>query len=331
MKRNFDEIITGAHPPGREGRAASPLAAAARMDSAPYQRRQIALITAAALVLYVIVRLLPTGTNLNHMDFRVTGKGALEFCDPANPQFIPVVAARSPVVLTLQPDHEPAVGQPVDFVLTMRTASGKAIAPEDLLVAHTRKLHLLVTDPTLSDYQHIHPEPGRRPGEWKFAMAPGRPGLYRVFADFTPAATARGLYASVDFTVPGTVATVIQSPNTIWQEAGYRFELVVPPLFRTGQPADLRFQIESQGTVKKPVPLQPVMGAFAHLVAFDEARSGFAHLHPAETDLAKPPDAVHPVLNFKVTIPSPGRYVIWAQVKIDGREIFVPFWVDVLA
>ena len=31
-----------------------------------------------------------------------------------------------------------------------------------------------------------------------------------------------------------------------------------------------------------------------------------------------------------VTIPQAGRYVIWAQVNLDGRESFVPFWVDVL-
>ena len=61
------------------------------------QRRSILLITGAALALYAVVRLLPTGSNLNHMDFRTEGKGALEFCDPANPQFIPVVAVRSPV------------------------------------------------------------------------------------------------------------------------------------------------------------------------------------------------------------------------------------------
>ncbi len=293
------------------------------------QRRSIALITAVALALYIVVRFLPTGTNLNHMDFRMTGKGALEFCDPANPQFIPVVQARSPVVLTLKADREPALNQPVKFTLTLRTASGKSIAPEDLLVAYTRKLHLLVIDPTLSDYQHIHPEPGRHPGEWVFALSPGRPGLYRVFADFTPVATARGLYASADFSVPGSVARVTNSPNTTWQAEGYNFELVVPPGFRAGQPADLRFRIESQGTVKQPVPLQPIMGAFAHLVAFDEARSGFAHLHPKETDLSKPPDQLRPELTFKVTIPQPGRYVIWGQVRIDGREIFAPFWVDV--
>jgi len=291
--------------------------------------RQVAIITGAALALYAIVRLLPTGTNLNHMDFRVTGKGALEFCDPANPQFIPVVQLRSPVVLTLEADAAPAINRRVNFTLTLRTASGKPIGPGDLLVAHTRKLHLLVVDPTLTDYQHLHPEPGRRAGEWKFALSPERAGLYRVFADFTPAATQRGLYALAEFTVPGPVATVIQSPNHTWQALGYNFELTLPSSFRAGQPADLRFDIESQGAAKRPVPLEPVMGAFAHLVAFDEARSGFAHLHPIETDLARPPDAMHPVLNFKVTIPSPGRYVIWAQVNLGGKEAFVPFWVDV--
>ena len=293
------------------------------------RNRQVLLITAVALALYIGVRLLPTGSNLNHMDFRMEGKVALEFCDPANPQFIPVVAVRSPVVLSLQADREPARDQPVKFTLKLATASGKPVGPADLLVAHTRKLHLLVVDPTLNDYQHIHPEPGRRDGEWVFSMTPQRAGVYRVFADFTPAATQRGLYASADFTVPGPVATVTCEPNTTAQVANFKFELVLPPVLQAGKVADLKFRIESQGREKQPVPLQPVMGAFAHLVAFNDARSGFAHLHPAETDLAKPPDSLRPELTFKVTIPSPGRYVIWAQVNLAGSEVFVPFWVDV--
>ncbi len=292
-------------------------------------RTQILMITAVAVALYVFVRLLPVGSNLNHMDFRMEGKGAIEFCDPANPQFIPVVAARSPVVLTLQADQPLARDQAVKFTLKLTTSGGKPVGPADLLVAHTRKLHLLIVDPTLSDYQHVHPEPGRRDGEWVFTLTPQRTGTYRVFADFTPAATQRGLYASADFEVPGPVATVTRELNTTAQLLNLNFELVTPPVIQAGQPADLKFRIESQGREKKPVPLQPVMGAFAHLVAFDEARSGFAHLHPNETDLTQPPDALKPELTFKVTIPVPGRYVIWAQVSLGGNEAFVPFWVDV--
>ncbi len=297
----------------------------------PAQKRSIGLITGAALALYVVVRLLPTGSNVNHMDFRMEGKGVLEFCDPANPQFIPVVAVRSPVVMTLEAKQPPAKDAPIDFTLTLRTASGKPIGPADLLVAHTRKLHLLIADPTLSDYQHIHPEPGRRDGEWKFRITPNRSGVYRVFADFTPIATQRGLYASADFTVPGRVPTVIQQVNTTWQQGGYTFTLDLPPELHAGQTADLRFRVETQGAVKQPVPLQPVMGAFAHLVAFDRDRSGFAHLHPKEIDLSQPPDSLHPELNFKVTIPRSGSYVIWAQVNLAGQEVFVPFWIEVLA
>lgn len=293
-------------------------------------RNQVGLITAVALALYVGIRLLPGGSNVNHMDFRVEGKGGIEFCDPANPQFIPVVSVLSPVVMALKAGSEPARDEPVEFTLTLRTASGKPIGPADLIVAHTRKLHLLVVDPTLSDYQHVHPEPGRRDGEWTFALTPRRSGVYRVFADFTPAATQRGLYAAAEFTVPGTVPSVINVGNTTWMDRGFKFELVLPAVLEAGKPADLKFRIGSPGSVKEPVPLQPVMGAFAHLVAFDETRSGFAHLHPMETDLAKPPDALNPELNFKITIPSPGRYVIWAQVDLAGKEVFAPFWVDVL-
>jgi hypothetical protein len=303
--------------------------AAARSLTRP-QLRSIALISAVALGLFLFMRWLPVGSNLNHMDFRVAEKGAIEFCDPNSPQFIPVVAAKSPVQMTLKSDATPAIGRPVRFTLTMTTASGKPIGPADLLVAHTRKLHLLVVDPTLNDYQHLHPEPGRRDGEWVFEMVPEKSGTYRVFADFTPAATARGLYANVDFAVPGDVARVSRTTNRTWQAAGYNFELVTPSYFKAGVPTELRFRVETPGAEKRPVPLQPVMGAFAHLVAFDEERSGFAHLHPNETDLTKAPDAVKPELTFKVTIPQPGRYVIWSQVNLGGKEVFAPFWLEVL-
>lgn len=313
-------------------RAASPgpRPAENRFGLTPTQRRSVLLLTAGALALYLGMRWLPTGTNLSHMDFRVEGKGAIEMCDPSAPQFIPVVAARSPVELTLKTDGEPALGRETRFTLMFRTAGGKPIGPEDLAVAHTSKLHLLIVDPTLSDYQHIHPEPGRRAGEWVFTLRPQRAGQYRVFADFVPVATQRGLYASVDFTVPGAVARVTRTPTTSLQSGRFRYDLDVPPLWRANVPVELTFRIESVAAQKTPVPLEPVMDAFAHLVTFDEARSGFAHLHPKEIDLSQPPDPFKPELHFQVAIPQAGRYVIWAQVKVGGEETFVPFWIDVL-
>ena len=303
----------------------------------PAQRRQLALITAAAVAIFFGLRALPTGTNLSHMDFRVDPKAgnAIEFCDPLNPQFIPVVAVRSPVSMAIATPSPATAGVPVEGVLTLRTAGGRPVAPVDLLVSHTRKLHLLVVDPTLTDYQHVHPEPARTPGEWRFAFTPQRAGTYRIFGDFTPAATGRGLYASVDLDVASSAGTDrSHSPLFVTEGGtaeldGFVFELATATTpGRAGQPIDLRFA--AKRLEGGDVPLEPVMGAYAHLVAFDAARSGFAHLHPVEADFPQQPDRTRPVLNFKLTIPRAGNYVVWAQMNLGGQEKFVRFPLSVV-
>jgi hypothetical protein len=179
---------------------------AAATTLGPRQRKQIAWITAVAIAVFVGMRFMPTGTNLNHMDFRVSGKNAIEFCDPANPQFIPVVAVRSPVTMEvkwetvleggrkLRPGADLKAGYQGRGRVTLRTASGKLIEPQDLLVAHTRKLHLLIVDPSLEDYQHVHRSRAGSPGSGRFPLRRakgGRIGCLRILprlrrgADFT--------------------------------------------------------------------------------------------------------------------------------------------------
>ncbi|MFT3869821.1 MAG: hypothetical protein QM715_15330 [Nibricoccus sp.] len=296
--------------------------------------RQVGWITLAAIVLYIVVRHLPTGTNLSHMDFR-PGGSSVEFCDPANPQFMPVTTVRSPVAMVFTGD-EVFAARSAHLALAMKTATGKPVGPDDLLVVHTQKLHLMIVDPTLTDYQHLHPLAGKKPGEWLVEFTPKRAGLYRAFADFTPAATARGLYASADILVKDSSAvprandetpTVAGPDGSILRE-GFRFTLQPRenPM-RAGKVLDLTFSVKREDGAA--VPLQTIMGAFAHLVAFDQERGGFAHLHPNEIDLAQKPDAVRPTLSFKVTIPKAGRYVVWAQVNLAGQDTAVPFWLDV--
>jgi hypothetical protein len=283
------------------------------------QWRQFVWITLGAVSLYVFFRFLPTGSDLNHMDFRVTGKNAIEMCDPSNPQFISVIAATSPVALTLKTAAAPTAGREVQVTLRMTTANNKPIAPEDLVVMHTRKLHLLIADSSLTDYQHLHPEPTRVPGEWSFTFTPTLGGIYRIFADFTPAATNRSLYANVDLVVAGEQLSTPElaaamTPSWIGQRDAYRLELApATRQIRAGQATDLKFSVTNTGG--GAVGLEPVMDAYAHLVAFDTARSGFAHLHPMDADPGVAPDSIKPTLSF----------------KINGREKFVPFWFDVVA
>lgn len=300
------------------------------MSFAPAERRQLAWITAGAIAVFVGLRLLPTGTNLSHMDFRVDPRAgnAIEFCDPLNPQFIPVVAAKSPVTMALTTASPVEAGRETRATLTLKTASGKAVAVADLLETHTRRLHLLIIDPTLRDYQHVHPDPTGEAGAWSFAFTPRQSGTYRVFGDFTPTATARGLYASVDLEVAAATGPKLGSIEN--GRTGFAFVLTPAALpARAGQPVELRFSVSR--TDGGTVVLEPVMGAYAHLVAFDATRSGFAHLHPVESDLLKKPDTINPALNFKLTIPRAGRYTIWAQVNLGGGgETFAPFALDVV-
>ncbi|HUL54692.1 MAG TPA: hypothetical protein VLT83_14910 [Opitutaceae bacterium] len=289
---------------------------------------QIALITAAAVGLFVVVRRLPTGTNLSHMDFRVTGGNSIEFCDPANPAFIPVVAVKSPVTMALAMDAPPAPGRPLHVTVELRTTSGKPIAPEDLLTVHEHRLHLMVVDPSLRDYEHLHPVPGRRPGAWDVIITPRRAGLYRVFGDFTPVATGRGLYASAEFIVPGTPDRAPAEDNWSWEADGLRFLLAPGAALRARQMVDLKLTVEATQE-GRTVALEPVMGAYAHLVAFDRDRSGFAHIHPSQAGLEQRLDDRRPQLAFRVQIPWAGRYVIWSQVKVGGQERFAPFWIQV--
>ncbi len=314
--------------------------------------RSVAWITGAALALYAGFRLLPTGTNLHHMDFRVSGANALEMCDPANPQFIPVVATRSPVKVELRTEDglTPSAGRETRFVLTLATAGGKPIGPADLLTVHTRKLHLLVVDSSLRDYRHVHPEPGAAPGEWVFAHRPAVGGVYRVFADFTPAATGRGLYAFADYTATGAEIASTSAAAEAWrapalgEEFGRDAYLLAlnsdkGAAVKAGVAGTLVFSIRAKDGA--PVPLEPVMGAYVHTTAFDAERSGFAHLHPrvepgeapAPLDGLSPPpplkDGARPAFAFDVMIPREGRYLVWAQFKLRGEEWFQPFALDV--
>ena len=318
-----------------QGSSLQPAAELRRFEAR--QWRQLALITLAAIAIFFGLRRLPTGTSLSHMDFRVDPKAgnAIEFCDPLNPQFIPVVAARSPVTMMIATAAPAQIGREVRASVTLKTSSGKPVAPGDLVYTHTRRLHLLIVDPGLRDYQHVHPEPTGTPGEWAFAFTPRAAGAYRVFADFTPAATGRGLYASVDLNVRDHAGEAKRAElpakslnGSVAERDGYQFALETAQRpARAGQPMDLRFTIgRNDGGA---VALEPVMDALAHLVAFDEARSGFAHLHPTGVDLTTPSDAASRGLNFKLTIPRAGRYVVWAQLNISGRETFVPFRLNV--
>jgi len=191
----------------------------------------------------------------------------------------------------------------------------------------------------LSDYQHVHPQWENETGKFSFSFTPKQAGTYRVFADFMPRATGRSLYAGGDIVVSAGRDALTQvedfpsrSHKLDASVDGLLFQLSIPEGgIRTNEIADIRLRVKGESGAR--VVLEEVMGASAHVVAFDEARSGFAHLHPIEkpAQISSDGNSGEGELAFSLFLPDPGGYRLWAQVKLGGRVLTAPFDVDVLA
>jgi hypothetical protein len=291
--------------------------------------RQTIMISGGAIGLFLLLRALPSSEDhLNYTDFHSGETGILEFCEPGSASFVPVETVRSPVTLTLSADAPLFKNQPANFRAQLTAASGKPLTEENLLVVHTKKLHLLLTDPSLVDYQHVHPEATGVAGEFQFSVTAHAAGIYRVYADFTPRATGRALYAGSTFEVSGR--SDLPEPDESWSSVtdGIVFALAASEKpIRTNKTTMLTLTMRwvDGGTPK----LELIMDAYAHMVAFDFAQQGFAHLHPQELNPFVS-EASSLQLSFLLNLPDPGWYRIWAQVLVAGKERFAPFTIEVI-
>ncbi|WP_309384335.1 hypothetical protein [Cerasicoccus frondis] len=284
---------------------------------------QVALITAAAVGLFAGLRSLPdTECGFLHYDPPVVDGDGIQYCGDDQPVFIEVASLQYPVKLKLSPERPNLrVGEPVKVLLEVSAKEGEPLAPMELAVTHTELMHVLVVDPGREDYHHVHPQPIGESGKWEFEFTPQRPGPYRVFAEFVPLRTQQVVIANGVIEVLGE--STDNAPVDLPED--WTAELVVDPATPSvNQEARLLLKLARADGAK--ATLEPVMGAYAHLVAFDEGVSGFAHLHPKYTGREKD-DA--PQLEFVLNTHISGDYRVWAQIKVDGVERFMPFNVRV--
>ncbi len=233
--------------------------------------------------------------------------------------------------LTLQPDAPPAPGRECHLVARLTQRDGSPVAESDLLVTHTRPIHLLIVNPTLEDYHHEHPIPTGTPGEYAFSFIPAEATGYQVFADVVPTATGVQEYPSAD--LPGIAAPNIVPPhgeNTFTCETGgLRFALSIddegtnaPPQAR--QVRMLRVTVhEANGQLA--TCLEPFMNAFAHLVGFYDDGRTVLHLHPEGGEITDPMQRGGPSMNFRFYPPKAGFIRLFCQVQINGAAVYAPF------
>ena len=218
-------------------------------------------------------------------------------------------------------------GKPVTVTLHVSDTMGSgAMGPARFQVVHEQKLHVLIADPSLSDYTHVHPEPLGTEGDWRFSFTPRFDRPYRLWLDATPVGGKQG-YGMVTINeeaarvpVEKVLASEARAGDVV---ATLAFES--PP--RAGQMARGRIQLRRGG---QPLSaLEPVMGAYGHLVGIGEDWKAIAHVHPLGAQPHAPGDRGGPALEFHLEPRAPGFLKLWLQVRVDGRDLYLPFGVQV--
>jgi hypothetical protein len=212
--------------------------------------------------------------------------------------------------------------------------SNKPLLPSEIDVTHTERIHLLVFDQTLTDYQHIHPTATNKLGIYQFEWTPKEASQYKVWVDLTPLCTNQQEYIMADLEdLSKSPQKVDKTLNSTYSVGGRSDKIYFSLSFDSqklmnGKAAMGKILVkDSQG--HPFTQLEPVMGAFAHIVAMNEDFETIAHVHPMGVEPSKDSDRGGPELDFHFEPNKPGFWKIWVQVKAYGKDVFVPFGVIV--
>lgn len=240
---------------------------------------------------------------------------------------------------TITPNQDIQPNQATDFTLHLhRKNNQQPVTPDDLQEMHTKKIHLLIIDPSLTDYHHEHPIPTQVPGDYTFTITPTKGGIYKAFVELTPNESNSAIYLPVELTIHGKAEPVV--PNSAAKSGqlqkaqeinGFVFTTTIDTqTLKAHQAYTLDIHISDAKTQKPVTILEPVMGAFAHMVGFSQDRKQIVHVHPIGKKPLQSDARGGPNLSFSISFPTSGFYRLFAQVQIRGEMIFVPLDVQVL-
>ena len=247
--------------------------------------------------------------------------------------FVPLAAladdnAGHSMMLDLTTDTAIKAGNNVHVTALLRFKNGKPVLLSDLTEVHTQKIHLLVADPSLSDYHHVHPLPGKIPGEYVFDFVPKTNNIYRVWADLTPQTTGKQEYVVSDVGVNSkNKPSIDKTENNHVTVDGYDFTLSMDNSPKAGQETMITVSIEKGGKPFKE--LEPLMGAYAHVVGFNENYKSIMHIHPMGEEPKSADNRSGPTLDFHMIPQVAGFTKLFVQIHVGGKDIFAPFGIKV--
>lgn len=230
----------------------------------------------------------------------------------------------APIKLSLHPQAKLAPGQAANITATLTYANGRPVTPDDLAVTHTEKLHLFIVDSSLADYHHLHPQPTAIPGEYAFSFTPKTSNAYSAWADITMIADNKNHKLQAAFPESGRHIPPAIKINSTAKSGDLTFDWRCNDTLATGKPVIVEATVrDAGGNIVQD--LEPVMGAFAHLVGFGADGKSIVHTHPLGREPLSPGERGEGKLRFHVEPDFSGPAQFYLQVKRGGNDIFVPF------
>lgn len=230
------------------------------------------------------------------------------------------------LVITPISPTELKVGKKNEVTLFIQDKEARPVDVSQFEVVHTQPVHVLIIEPGLNDYHHEHPTQ-KATGQYAFNFAPQTTCSYRMWVDVQLKGSHQH-YIPVE--LKGTKDCKEPIDKTVNLEAssqGYDFKLELEGDFKAGEAVFANMSISKDG---QPVDfLEPVMGAFAHMVGFYEDYETIAHIHPIGKEPTEDTERGGPTLRFHIEPEQAGYLKLFAQVQINGKQVFAPFSIKV--
>jgi hypothetical protein len=197
-------------------------------------------------------------------------------------------------------------------------------AVTDFEVKATKRLHFFVIRDDMSHFQHLHPVAAD--GVWRTNVAIPDGGTYRMYAEFVPPGSQSLMHPTVlgfTFIVPGDTTYIpMPEPAASVQVGDYtvtRPEGAAPAA--RSVPNTLTFAItDSAGD---PVTdLEPYLGSYAHISAFNALSLSVTHLHPTQS--VDPAAAAPEELTFRARFAERGEHRVFLEFQVDGVVHIAP-------
>lgn len=262
------------------------------------------------------------------------------------PEAVPMMQRPQPPAPQKEPDDVMTEGRVLTLVVTRSSAlapgeeavmtfhftdqEGKDVAAAALAENGGHKAHFYIIDESLKDFSHLHAQAVDPAGRFSVAFTPDTPHNYVVYADVAPVGGERQIvFTRLQGQSPCEGDCTDRAANGEAEADGIRgvvaFE--APPL-RQGAPQQARLILT--GKDAKPLGgIEPVAGSFAHVTAFYEGFGGMVYGQVGGEAPADETSRAASPLSFTLGPDAPGYLKYFVELRVDGKDVVLPFGITV--